>query len=485
MAGESRERFSRKALLAFASNYRSVSEALMELVDNPFDYRGNRHLVIDVVFDLDNNLIIVRDQHGEGMDKNALDAWLHWGDGLDHDVADIGQFRVGGKLAALFLADGIQIVCRRAGDNAIWNFTDPSWGLREDFLETTISRISRVSRDAWIGQLPDDRVGFVQVSLTGLRGRRADITTLENRLADTYKTLINRGKCTIRVDGQTVFPNDVPWTDDVATREIPLTEVADKVFVQGQVGALDRARLQKRIGVHTEAGVRTEFNGRKISIGEDFGINLAGRGSTLRLYGEIDITGGGLLPSQNKTSWDHDSLGWSAVHRLVQPIVQAVVRDLNRVSREAAKTTAERRRTQEINRRRWKLNYVKRRIAHALQLLRDDDRVREPGEEDHVASITRYADDMPQIILRGEGIEEPRSTWQARRGGELQIIVNSDYPLCVDMKASDGYLFETVLMHLIADSSHEISAQTAHQLLDELHWLDAENGLPETYSGST
>ena len=60
------EPISRQAMLNLATNYSSVSEAVMELVDNPFDYRESRHLVIDVILDRDNDTIVVRDARRRG-----------------------------------------------------------------------------------------------------------------------------------------------------------------------------------------------------------------------------------------------------------------------------------------------------------------------------------------------------------------------------------------------------------------------------------
>ncbi len=65
------ERYSRAALISFASNYNSASEAIMELVDNPIDYRGGRKLHIDVDVDfqiknpgMPNGRISIRDWGG-------------------------------------------------------------------------------------------------------------------------------------------------------------------------------------------------------------------------------------------------------------------------------------------------------------------------------------------------------------------------------------------------------------------------------------
>ena len=54
------ESIGREALLAFASQYSSMSEALMELIDNPFDYRRGRRLTVEVTIDKIANILCTR-----------------------------------------------------------------------------------------------------------------------------------------------------------------------------------------------------------------------------------------------------------------------------------------------------------------------------------------------------------------------------------------------------------------------------------------
>lgn len=119
-----RETIGREALLALASNYSSVSEALMELIDNPFDYRYGRHLRVEVTVDKRRDSIRVLDHGGEGMNAGGLSDWIAWGTGHEHNASDIGQYHVGGKLAAIYLAESVEIVCRRSGEREVWRFSD-------------------------------------------------------------------------------------------------------------------------------------------------------------------------------------------------------------------------------------------------------------------------------------------------------------------------------------------------------------------------
>ena len=75
-------------------------------------------------------------------------------------------------------------------------------------------------------------------------------------------------------------------------------------------------------------GIRTDFNGRRVSHGEMFGIHLSGKGTMMRLFGELSISGSGFHPDQNKTGWDRHSLAWREISDHVQPIMREVLADL-------------------------------------------------------------------------------------------------------------------------------------------------------------
>ena len=322
------EPISRQALLNLATNYSSVSEAVMELVDNPFDYRGARHLVIDVILDRDNDTIVVRDVGGEGMDDQALRDWLNWGQGHLHTAQNIGQFHVGGKLAAMYLARKIQITCRRAGDSRIWHFSDDNWGTREEFVDAEIREVERISPSTWISEL-DPETGFVQVMLSGLQQHGFDTDVLRNRITDTYEQLIEQEDCLIWVNQVPLSAYTLPWLETIPFREIEPAEVYPRVFVDGHIGALDRRRLPAGQSERIQPGLRTTFNGRKISDGETFGINLGGRGTSQRLFGVIEVSGGGFRPNQNKTGWDVDSEPWGKITDHIVPVMREVLADLS------------------------------------------------------------------------------------------------------------------------------------------------------------
>ena len=121
------ETIGREAILALSNNYPNMTDALMEIIDNPFDYRKGRRLTIHVSVDKKFNStghISVLDDGGEGMDLGALHDWIQWGTGHEHRSTDIGQYHVGGKLAAVYLAESLEIVCRKADSSGVYCFLD-------------------------------------------------------------------------------------------------------------------------------------------------------------------------------------------------------------------------------------------------------------------------------------------------------------------------------------------------------------------------
>lgn len=232
------ESIGREALLAFASQYSSMSEALMELIDNPFDYRRGRRLTVEVTIDKRNGLIRVLDHGGEGMNAEGLAEWIGWGTGHEHSTTDIGQYHVGGKLAAIYLAEGLEIICRRAGEHDIWRFADPRWGSRTDLFS---GEPEALAPDRLPGELSglaaQDSVGFTCVTLRGLKRHRYEQRILAARLANAYRSLIVEGHCSIVLDGDGVEPLDIPVSASFAPTEIPSTKLDSGVRVRAASGS--------------------------------------------------------------------------------------------------------------------------------------------------------------------------------------------------------------------------------------------------------
>lgn len=284
-----RETVGREALIALSNQYESVADALMEIIDNPFDYRRGRRLGIDIsVAKKRAGRIEVLDRGGEGMDDAGLADWIAWGTGHAHAESDIGQYHVGGKLAAIYLANSIEIICRKSGQPEIWRFEDAVWGTRKKLLDDVApEKIDPRGLSAPIRDIPADQ-GFTLIVLSRLKDHRFEEGILRVRLANTYRTLLQRRDCEITLNGQSVAPLELPESTTYAPVDMPLTTAYSGVRVRGRFWVMDRDRFEDARGFRLKAGVRTVFNGRLITDGEEFGHYLAGRGALQRLMGEVD-----------------------------------------------------------------------------------------------------------------------------------------------------------------------------------------------------
>ena len=493
------ETIGRGALLGVASNYQSVAEALMELVDNPFDKRRGRYLTIELAIDKKGDRIVITDKGGEGMNDAGLQEWIRWGEGQEHEITDIGQYRVGGKLAAVYLANGLEIISRKSGETTLWKFRDPEWGSRTEALcslplielgETYLNGKNNVSKSTR---------GLTQITLTGLKGHRYEVGILREKLSDTYRSLIEENRCKILVDGEILKARKIPWSAKPSVVEIPLTKVCRNVQVVGKVGAIDRDRIPNGRGIRIPAGIRTEFNGRKISDGEEFGHKLSGKGNLQRLYGEIRMQGNGLKPNQLKNGWPHDSNEWAAVEQLVSQKMQPIVSYLSSLSESRPASREEKKRA----------NNALRRLESAFRQLRDlghhrgsggaggdigpggrkppkpkgkerprtkqggkrsSTRNPTPPPQGAVGILMRRISNMPGVLVDKLGEYTPRTQWRDMENGQRAIVINKDFPLYKSLGSSEDYLFESLAMHLVYEDATSVGE--AQELVDQLIWMD-------------
>ena len=486
------EEISREALVALSNQYRSVAHAVMELVDNPFDYRRGRHLSVDITIDKTKDLVQVHDHGGEGMDDKGLQEWIRWGTGRQHTAGDIGQWHVGGKLAAMYLAEGVLIECSRAGSEEVWRFRDPHWGSRTTLYRGTARLLDNKN---------SSRSGFTRVLLRGLKPHRYEIGILTANLSNTYRTLLQNGECTIRVNEGPVAPLDIAVSCVYDPVEIPRTNCGAGVTVSGRVWVTDRDRFPGGRGIGIRAGIRTVFNGRLVTDGEEFGHYLAGRGSLQRLVGEIHL--GHMLPNTTKNDWDRDSPEWSAVHAFMYEQMRPVVAFLNQLS-EARPVSREQRKTAER---------VRRRVEDALKKLRDSGslmpgllggtadapggrrppsppegreprptdetqpprvtRKRTPPPEDAVGRLVRrYSGGVPPIVFDALG-RTPRTDWRVT-DGRREIVINTDFPMYKSLGLDEDYLLEAVMLHLLTENEDELLYDDARQRLEEVIWIASD-----------
>lgn len=484
------ESISRQALIHLANQYESVADALMELVDNPFDYRYGRHLSVAITVDKRLDSIAVLDQGGEGMDGGGLCDWIQWGTGHAHLADDIGQYHVGGKLAAIYLAGSLEVWSRRAGSATTWRFVDSTWGTRTSLYAGSPDEIQPAELaglDPDLGQLPA-RVGFTKILMTRLKPHRYESAILRGRLGNVYRALLRDGEATLSVDGETVMPVDIPLSSIYQPAEIPRIRVAPGAFIRGRLWVTDRERFNPGRGVGLKAGVRTVYNGRLITQGEEFGHYLAGRGSLQRLVGEIEIVG--LRPNSTKTGWDTDSPEWQAISERMHAVMQPLVGFLNQLSESHPVSREQRKRVQKVRR---DLESAFRNLAERLRGPESDARF--PGGrlppvpkgklrlvgnglsrgpvENRTAPppnavgrlLRRYqAEGFPRIEFDDLGAN-PRTQWRDDRAA---IVINTAYPLYDELRETDGYLADCVVSHLVGAEGGETDERELR--IDELLW---------------
>ncbi len=502
-----KETIGREAILALANNYPNMTDALMEIIDNPFDWRKGRQIGVHVSVvkkSSTSGQISVLDVGGEGMDDRGLQEWIHWGTGRLHASTDIGQYHVGGKLASIYLGKSLEILCRKSGSSKIYRFHDPDWGSRKESREFNIEELDLASaawRDDRLSHLPRDS-GFTLVRIENLENHRYEKAMLLERLASTYRVLIKSGASVITLDGESVEPLEIPESARHADKTvvIPRTKLAPGVFVEGSLWVMDRDQIPHGRGVSLKAGIRTLFNGRLITQGEEFGHNLAGKGSLQRLIGEISVTG--LNPTADKSKWLTSNPNWSVLGDFVRDRMNPLVAYLNRFSESTPIPRALRKRAEAVRR---DLAIAFKRLERAagspIGLLGETDnpggrkpaetsdnprnavqnnngtpqskpsKNRTPPPNDAVGSLLRRTGgDIPKIDYEHLG-QGKRSQWGAP--GET-IVINTDYPLYEE--ESDQYLVETICLHLLNEDESFKNAPISATLeqIDRIVWAWAD-----------
>jgi len=497
MVGTLSESIGRQALIALSKQYASVADAVMELVDNPFDYRQGNHLTVEVTIDKARDLIRVLDFGGSGMNHQGLSEWIRWGEGAQHSYSDIGQYHVGGKLAAIYLAEEIHIICRRKGEGEVWEFRDPHWGSRTALLQN--GDVREITFGEACRLVPDLRritpgLGFVCVTLKKLKRHRSEPARLEAGLADTYRVLLREKGCTIRVNGKDVDPLAIPESSVFAPIEIAATKLPGGVTVRGRIWVMDSDRMP---AVRIPFGIRTIFNGRLITSKEEFGHNLGGRGPLQRLIGEIIIQH--FNPNTTKTGWDKDSPQWLAIHEFMHKQMQPVVTFLNQLGESRRVPRAQKKRAERV---RQLITAALRRLAAEgmaeFQGLRGqadapggrrspspvsgetppkksdghergEVKERTPPPEGAVGRLLRrYSSGVPRIEFDalGKGL---RSQWRESAEGRV-IVVNTSFPMYERIGETDDYLLETALLQLLDQEEDPLSYADARRRLDEIVW---------------
>jgi hypothetical protein len=454
-----RERIDPRLTASLFANYRSATDALLELVDNAVDSRvRGRPLRVDLVLRPDS--IVMTVVGGEGMGPTELERdYLRWGASRKRAGDRIGRYGQGGKAAIGHLGNRFAVTASRAGADRAITFEDPAYRDRPKLrVYELFDRAKPVEAE----------LGYVRIEI-GEVDRRVDVRRLPGRLAEVYRPLLEAGDVAITVNRAPV--GTPAWTlderHDVAVR-------AGGRMVRGWYGLLPNPPSPS-----VEPGVRVYHLGRLVGVPEWFGHpGPALHPAMNRLVGEIELPH--VPVTMNKSDLDRDSPEWLAVegrlHALLAPIVRRLAREGGQRVDPGALRTADQ---------------VRRILARALRLLESGKLFEsDPGtgagegpdgqltlEAIHRADLAGQNDETPEdpVEEADAGTEErlgrtPRSPRSAGLGGGRgvgevvvraldprlrsamvvedgvrRIVINSRYPLYEVRRGDLWYQLETAL----------------------------------------
>ena len=332
-----RERIDPRLTAALFANYRSATDALLELVDNAVDSRlDGRPLEVDLA--VRPGTVVLTAVGGAGMGPAELERdYLRWGASPKRAGDRIGRFGQGGKAAVGHLGNRFAVVASPVGGERAHAFSDDAYRDRSRLRTYELHERSKPV---------DAGVGYVRIEI-GEVDKRIDARKLPARLGEVYRPLIASGELVLRVNRAPVAP--VEWP--TAERHAFAVRGGGRI-VRGWYGLFpDPPSLS------ADPGIRIYHLGRLIGSPDWFGHPGPAQHPALnRLVGEVELPH---VPiTMNKSDVDRGSAEWATVearlHRLLAPIVRRLTREEGaRVSPQALRTA----------------DQVRRILARALRLL--------------------------------------------------------------------------------------------------------------------
>lgn len=437
-----RERIAPEITASLFANYRSSADAVMELVDNAVDSRLPKS-PLNVEITVHPQSLVVTAAGGEGMGVREIERnYLRWGGSPKRGRQLLGQYGQGGKAAIGHLGRRFTVEASRPGDQVAWRFTD------EDYRDR--SRLKTYELTETPKRTPVE-VGYVRIRIDGI-DKRIDVRRLSQRLAETYRPLLERHELELTLDRVDVRPS-------------PLSVAEKRAFAINTGGA----RLRGWVGLSDPEhpaggwvpGIRCYRLGRLIADGEFFGHpGPATVPAMVRLMGEVEVPNVAL--TMNKTDFDRDSQLWVAVearmHKLLAPLARRLARDVEVPPPSSAIKVAEQ---------------VRRLLTTALRLsdrqdlfagfapARPSSKPREapelpleppqPDTTDHEprTSPPSPPDTPVEARRRGFGIIairplDPRvRSMTVLEDGVRTVVINSRYPLFLERRGDVWYQLET------------------------------------------
>jgi Histidine kinase-, DNA gyrase B-, and HSP90-like ATPase len=305
-----RERIAPEITASLFANYRSSADAVMELVDNAVDSRlPKTPLTVEIT--VHPQSLVVMAVGGEGMGVREIERnYLRWGGSPKRGRQLLGQYGQGGKAAIGHLGRRFTVEASRPSDEVAWRFTDDDYRDRSRLKTYELTETSK--------RTPVD-VGYVRIRIDGI-DKRIDVRRLAQRLAETYRPLLERQVLELTLDRVEIRP--------------PAVAPAERrVFAVNTGGA----RLRGWVGLSDPEhpaggwvpGIRCYRLGRLVADGEFFGHpGPATLPAMVRLMGEVDVPN--VTLTMNKTDFDRDSQAWVAVEARMHKLLASWVRRLER-----------------------------------------------------------------------------------------------------------------------------------------------------------
>jgi hypothetical protein len=192
-----RERIAPEITASLFSNYRSSADAVMELIDNAVDSRLPK-TQLQVEISVHPQSLVVTAVGGEGMGVREIERnYLRWGGSPKRGRQLLGQYGQGGKAAIGHLGKRFTVEASRPGDAIAWRFTD------DDYRDR--SRLKTYELLETPKRTPIE-VGYVRIRIDGI-DKRIDVRRLAQRLAETYRPLLEQQELQLTLDRQEINPS--------------------------------------------------------------------------------------------------------------------------------------------------------------------------------------------------------------------------------------------------------------------------------------
>lgn len=465
-----RERISRNLVRPYMANFKSVPDALLELVDNAFDEfdgrHGGQHLKVTIKMTKDS--IIVENLGGKGMGTKELGDWLNWGAPIKTDK--IGVWGQGGKAAMGYLGHAWEVHTKRWDEQWLWGIREENWDDASSG-EKAYNAVP-IKRD-----VQHQGVGYCKFEIKNLKTRRQDINRVKAVMSNIYRQYLEEGKSSIFVKGEPVNPLELPLYEGFEKQKFK-EKTPQGWWIKGWIGRLKRD-VRVRGGPRITGGMRLLRKGRLIYDGEYFGHrDFLHKASLGTLIGEVELTTKvPVLP--NKTGFDTDSLEWDESRKVMYDVLKPHIEALLKQKEAETVTREEKKRVYQVRslmikafellnkalsdqfgedkgRKRPKKIEGQKPIKEAAREEEEEHKHKKQEPRTHAphgaVGILKRLGKMPEWELK---VLEPeiRSEWGEKNGNRC-LLINKKYCL-YEEREDDLYIAETAALQLARPEEDE------------------------------